>query len=626
LDALKSGLINLAPKSRNLYPNVKAARTQEQSTFVTQNSMTEFIPKQVLTTQEAAQMFTKITYIATIALLSASASASPKPLDIDFEEGVNAWRVVLDGVMGGRSSGRVLESESGVLEFNGNLSLENNGGFSQIRTNIDEGSLTNQEGLEIRFMGDGRTYQFDIRVSNVRLMAGGFQTTFETTAGQWESVRLPFDTFKLYTFGRKVPNAPALNPAMIESIGFTLADKNPGDFKLKIDSIHSYQSGSSETRIDGLDSDNSLESIASESGLNTLINLVSMSGLELPVGESVTIFAPSDAAFAKLPSDTIEFLTSPEGKETLQSILSYHIVPDNFRSDELLNVRTLKTLNGQTLKVETEHGPTVSGAQVSVFDTEFNGGLLHIVDAVLIPESRPIIELALQTESLSTLVTAIQAAGIEDQLSIENGPWTVFAPINSAFESLPDGVVEELLEPENRTELIELLGLHIVPGRISRNELIAIRKARTYFGNTVDFSVESGQLRVQGSNIVSADIETANGVVHLIDKVITEGKSSKPIQSESTPLQLNEQAVHVYELAISRGVPLFNNGQIQACASVYEVAIETIVALGSQSLDPMGIERLVMGLAEAESHSNPTQRAWIYRRALDEASERFRSR
>lgn len=570
-------------------------------------------------------MRTKNTLVALFALITTGASASNQPLEIDFDRGVETWRVVLDGVMGGRSSGRILEGDPGVLVFNGKLSMENNGGFSQARTNIDEGSLTNQKGLEVRFLGDGRTYQFDIRVSNVRLMAGGFQTTFDTKEGQWQTVRLPFDDFRLYTFGRKVPNPPALDPAKIESLGITLADKIPGAFRIEIDSIRSYQSDSSLETASTSGMDNSLGAVANAAGLNTLIKLVSLSEIKLPHAEKVTIFAPSDAAFTKLPEETLEYLASPDGRSTLQSILSYHIVSGETRSNELLNKRSLLTLNGQDLDIQLDGGLSISGAGVKIVDVPFDGGIVHVVDSVLIPESKSILELAAQTNELSTLVAAVTAAGIGDQLGSENGPWTVFAPINSAFASLPDGILEELLESKNRARLIDLLGLHVIPGRISSNELLTNQRARSYFGNKIDFSIENGQLTVQGARIISSDIQASNGVVHLIDRVITPTVSATPEQATLLISPRNQEAVRLYELAVRRGVTLFNDGQREACAFVYEIAIESMIALGSDSLDSRGVERLVMGLAEAESESDWAERAWIYRRALDGAYDRFRS-
>jgi monofunctional biosynthetic peptidoglycan transglycosylase len=182
-----------------------------------------------------ARIMTTLPALAATAAVSAAGS-----LELDFDEGVDAWRVVVDGVMGGRSSGRVSLSEPGTLQFTGNLSLENNGGFSQMRANVPSEAFAGAEGIEIKVRGDGRTYKFDVRCSNVRLMAGGFQRDFQTEAGEWITIRLPFDEFRLYSFGRRVPNAPALEPTKIESIGVTLADKEPGAFRLEVDSIRTY--------------------------------------------------------------------------------------------------------------------------------------------------------------------------------------------------------------------------------------------------------------------------------------------------------------------------------------------------------------------------------------------------
>ncbi|MDF1810246.1 MAG: CIA30 family protein [Phycisphaerales bacterium] len=533
----------------------------------------------------------------------------------------DSWRVVLDGVMGGRSSGRIRESATGTVVFSGDLSLENNGGFSQIRKNIDVGSLQNQDGIEIRVLGDGRTYQFDIRVSNVRLMAGGFQSTFETIRDEWQTIRIPFSDFRLYSFGRQVPRAPEMDPAKIESIGMTLSDKNPGGFQIEIKSIRSYNEDDITSNTIESDSNGSLGEVAESAGLNTLLNLVTLSGLSLPEGEQYTIFAPTDKSFAALSEKTLALLTSEEGKPILKSILSYHIVAGELRSSDLLNRRTSSTLNGQTLQYDTDGGITVSGASVQVVDVPFNGGVVHVIDSVLIPESKSIIELALETHSLSTLVTAITAAGIADQIGSENGPFTVFAPVNSAFASLPEGVLEGLLESTNRTSLIDTLGLHIVPGRVMSNQLLNTKRARSFFGNTIEFGLSKGQLQVQGASIIKADIQAANGVIHFIDKVITKSESPKIIN-----VSMNKEAIRIYELAINRGVPLYNEGQESACASVYEIAIESLIALGSDTLDRRVIERLEMGLAEAESENADAERAWIYRRALDSAYERLSNR
>lgn len=163
--------------------------------------------------------------------------AGAQPVNLEFDAGVSGWRTVLDGVMGGRSTGRVTQGEAGVLRFSGELSLENNGGFSQMQTTLPEASIKDAVGIEARVRGDGRTYHFDVRCSDVRVMAGSFQTNFDTVAGEWITLRLPFEGFRLHSFGRPVPNAPKLTPARVESIGVTLADKKAGAFQLDIDYI-----------------------------------------------------------------------------------------------------------------------------------------------------------------------------------------------------------------------------------------------------------------------------------------------------------------------------------------------------------------------------------------------------
>jgi len=181
------------------------------------------------------------------ALVIASAASicsvtAAQPFSIEFETGVAGWRTVLDGVMGGRSTGHITQPEAGLLRFSGELSLENNGGFSQIQTTVPEGTFKDAIGIEARVRGDGRTYQFNVRSSDVRIRAGSFQTRFDTVANEWVMLRLPFDEFRLYSFGRLVSDAPKVDPARVESVGVTLSDKNPGAFQLDIDFIRAISS------------------------------------------------------------------------------------------------------------------------------------------------------------------------------------------------------------------------------------------------------------------------------------------------------------------------------------------------------------------------------------------------
>lgn len=549
--------------------------------------------------------------LAVAAFFVSGLSASGQGFDMGFDGGSEGWRTVVDGVMGGRSSGRVTSPAPGTLRFTGDLSLENNGGFSQARTSVDGSDFAGSEGIEIVVRGDGRTYKFDVRLKNVRMMAGAYQQDFKTVDGEWQTIRLPFDDFRLYSFGRLVSNAPQITPANIESIGVTLSDKKPGAFLLELDAVRTYGGNSQPASSND---QNSLASVAGEAGLNTILELVEASGLQLP-NEPVTIFAPTDSAFAELPTEQVQSLLKPEGRETLRAILSYHIAPQSLSSAEVFSRRSLTTLNGQRVSIEVNGTPSVGEAQLIATDVLFDGGTVHVIDRVILPKLDPIITLAGESEDLSTLAAAINAAGIADQLSSENGPWTVFAPVNSAFESLPSGVVEELLRTQNRQDLIAILGVHVVPGRIYSDELLATGQTQSLFGEAIEFSIDQGSFRVNDAKVVATDIEASNGVVHLIDGVLLPAKQNPPRESR----MMASEAAQLCELAINRGAPLFNAGQYAGCASVYELTIESMILLGSDNLGQKVIDRLELGIAEASSENQWDEKAWAYRRALDDA-------
>ncbi|HET8859598.1 MAG TPA: fasciclin domain-containing protein [Marivirga sp.] len=129
-----------------------------------------------------------------------------------------------------------------------------------------------------------------------------------------------------------------------------------------------------------------------------------------------------------------------------------------------------------------------------------------------------IVALAMGTESLSTLVQAVKAAGLVETLQGE-GPFTVFAPTNEAFAALPKGTLEDLLKPENKEKLASILTYHVVAGNVKSTDLSDGMKAKTVNGKEVTITTADGA-KVNGANVVSADIEASNGIVHVIDAVI----------------------------------------------------------------------------------------------------------
>lgn len=130
-----------------------------------------------------------------------------------------------------------------------------------------------------------------------------------------------------------------------------------------------------------------------------------------------------------------------------------------------------------------------------------------------------IVEVASDTENLSTLVAAVQAAGLVETLS-GDGPFTVFAPTNEAFEALPEGTLESLLQPENRDQLVQILTYHVVAGEVMSTDLSDGMMAETVEGSQISISIADGTVSINDATVIAADVEASNGVVHVIDSVI----------------------------------------------------------------------------------------------------------
>lgn len=130
-----------------------------------------------------------------------------------------------------------------------------------------------------------------------------------------------------------------------------------------------------------------------------------------------------------------------------------------------------------------------------------------------------IVDTAVGAGSFTTLVAAVQAAGLVETLKSE-GPFTVFAPTDDAFAALPAGTVESLLKPENKDQLIAVLTYHVVAGKVMSSDLSGKKlKAETVNGQSVQIQAFSG-VQVDNASVVQADIEATNGVIHVIDEVI----------------------------------------------------------------------------------------------------------
>jgi uncharacterized surface protein with fasciclin (FAS1) repeats len=131
-----------------------------------------------------------------------------------------------------------------------------------------------------------------------------------------------------------------------------------------------------------------------------------------------------------------------------------------------------------------------------------------------------IVETAQEAGSFQTLLTAAEAAGLVDTLKSE-GPFTVFAPTDEAFAKLPEGTVEDLLKPENQDQLKAILTYHVVPGKTMSSDIAGQElEVETVQGETIAIDASDGTVMVDDATVVQADIETDNGVIHVIDTVL----------------------------------------------------------------------------------------------------------
>ena len=268
---------------------------------------------------------------------------------------------------------------------------------------------------------------------------------------------------------------------------------------------------------------NDIVAVASGAGdFNTLIAAAKAAGLVgvLQSDGPLTVFAPTDAAFAKLPKGTVETLLKPENKKALVEILTYHVVPGKLEAADVLKKKTLDTANGERAKIAMKNGkPTIAGANIVATDIEASNGIVHVIDAVMIPEQRDIVDVAVSTGKFKTLAAALGAADLVSTLK-GKGPFTVLAPNDAAFAKLPAGTVEMLLLPENKGKLKEILLAHVVPGRVYSDQVVKLKMAPTAGGFKAPISVKDGKVSIGGANVIATDIEASNGVIHVIDSVI----------------------------------------------------------------------------------------------------------
>lgn len=560
------------------------------------------------------------------------------------------WQVVNDGVMGGLSKGSFAVSNAGILTFSGTLSLENNGGFSSIRSAAIDRNLSDDLGILLKVRGDGRTYTMRlVSTATFRGMPVSFSGEFKTKAGQWEQIKIPFSEFKGGWRGMRLPKE-TLDPAVIREMGLLIGDKKSGPFKLEIEYIRTYGKGQGDftqrevtaqgkTEVAKInqsakDSGKVIDAVAKDDRFSTL--KAALDGAKLTTffqwDNKKTVFAPTNEAFAKLPEGTVEDLLKPENKDRLVQILSYHVHPGNLDLPSALSTASVTTVEKTPLKVSFEKGTVkVNDATITEADIKCSDGIVHVIDTVLLPEPKEknLLTTAQRAGSFSTLLAAAEAAGLVPALTGKD-ELTVFAPTDDAFTALPSGTVEDLLKQENKKQLIELLTTHIVSGKVSAGDALNAGKAKSLSGSELSFKIDNGVFTVNGSTIRSVGIDGGNGVIHVIDSVI--GFASGMSECESGPdltktggapstkttSTKSDNAAELIMAAIDKGVPLYNSGKVSECAAIYEKTLNSLSEMkqfDAKTRDAFG------EVTEAGKHYDENRRAWFYRHALDRTIE-----
>ena len=270
--------------------------------------------------------------------------------------------------------------------------------------------------------------------------------------------------------------------------------------------------------------DNSIVAVAQAAGgFDTLLAAATAAGLAEALASNgpFTVFAPVDAAFAELPQAAVNNLLQPENRETLASLLQHHVVSGRIDAAGVIEAGELESLAGTPLTVEVEGDEVrIGGVRIVQTDIGADNGIIHVVEQVLFPEGFACIAtVAQRSGQFDTLLAAAEAAGLMDALSVQ-GPFTVFAPTDAAFAALPEGTVEGLLQPENRSDLERLLQHHIVAGRLPAEDVLAAETLDTLAGMTLPITMDGEQPRIGGAGITATDVMASNGVIHVIDTVL----------------------------------------------------------------------------------------------------------
>lgn len=278
----------------------------------------------------------------------------------------------------------------------------------------------------------------------------------------------------------------------------------------------------------------SIVDVAVEAGtFNVLIQAAQKAGLAdfLSTEENITVFAPTDAAFAALLGDLGLTSLDQVDAATLASILTYHVVDGVVYSQNLSAGAVPSSNTGSpdneplSLLVSVEDGVMINTAKVTKADVMASNGIIHVIDKVLMPPT--VVDIAMNSTDFSTLVSAVIKADLVETLN-SDGPFTVFAPTNDAFAALLAALELSGLDEVPVEDLTSILAYHVLTDNVLSSEL-SEGPLNTYLGEEFEVTID-GDVMLNGTiKVTTTDMQGTNGVVHVIDAVLV-----PPVQKTNT--------------------------------------------------------------------------------------------
>ncbi|MEL7121531.1 MAG: fasciclin domain-containing protein [Bacteroidota bacterium] len=255
-----------------------------------------------------------------------------------------------------------------------------------------------------------------------------------------------------------------------------------------------------------------------------------------------TVFAPTDEAFAAVDSAALAaLLADPMGE--LAKVLTYHVVEGTALSSDLMDGQEIMTVNGKDITVSIQGDSVfINDALVTMADVETDNGVVHVIDAVLLPPRITVADIVIESEVHNTLETALATAGLVETLQ-GDGPFTVFAPTDEAFAAIDSATLAAVLA-DTMGLLTDILTYHVVEGTALSSDLMDGQEIMTINGKDITVSIQNDSVFINDALVTMADVETDNGVVHIIDAVLL------PPRITVADIVLESDAHHILEVAL----------------------------------------------------------------------------